>query len=83
MSRLNQRSTTRAKTVAARARSKIKVDASEVQAKYAALEREICLLLELRSQVGSKLKKQVQSQARWSRRVSDVLESPAQKLRGT
>jgi hypothetical protein len=53
----------------ARSRRKFKVDASELQAKYAALETEIRLLRELRSQVSSKLKKQVQTQARWSRRV--------------
>ena len=69
MSRFNQRSATGAKAVNARARSKSKVDASEVRAKYAALETEIRLLRELRSQVSSKLKKQVQTQARWSRRV--------------
>jgi len=67
--RFNQRSATGAKAVNARARSKSKVDASEVRAKYAALETEIRLLRELRSQVSSKLKKQVQTQARWSRRV--------------
>jgi hypothetical protein len=49
---------------------KIKIDASEVQAKYAALEKEICLLRDLRSQVNSKLKKQVQSQVHWSHRLS-------------
>ena len=69
MSRFNQRSATGAKAVNARARRKVKVDASEVQAKYAALETEIRLLRELRSQVSSKLKKQVQTQARWSRCV--------------
>jgi uncharacterized coiled-coil DUF342 family protein len=52
---------------------KIKTDASEVQAKYAALENEIRLLRDLRSQVNSKLKKQVQSQVRWSRRLSKGL----------
>ena len=67
MSRFNQRSATGAKAV--KARSKFKVDASEVRAKYAALETEIRLLREVRSQVSSKLKKQVQTQARWSRRV--------------
>jgi hypothetical protein len=53
MSRFNQRSATGAKAVNARARSKFKVDASEVRAKYAALETEIRLLRELRSQVSS------------------------------
>ena len=52
---------------------KIKIDALEVQAKYAALENEIRLLRDLRSQVNSKLKKQVQSQVRWSRRLSKGL----------
>ena len=69
MSRFNQRSTTGAKAVNAGARNKFKVDASEVEVKYAALEREIRLLRELRSQVSSKLKKDVQTQARWSRRL--------------
>jgi len=69
VARFNQRSATGAKAVNARTRSKSKVDASEVRAKYAALETEIRLLRELRSQVSSKLKKQVQTQARWSRRV--------------
>lgn len=69
MSRFNQRSATGAKAVNARARSKFKVDALEVEVKYAALEREIRLLRELRSQVSSKLKKEVQTQARRSRRL--------------
>jgi hypothetical protein len=69
MSRFNQRFARGAKTVNARSRRKFKVDALELQAKYAALETEIRLLRELRSHVSSKLKKQVQTQARWSRRV--------------
>lgn len=52
---------------------KIKIDASELQAKYAALENEIRLLRDLRSEVNGKLKKQVQSQVRWSRRLSKGL----------
>jgi len=44
--------------------SKIKIEASELQAKYAALEMEIRLLRDLRSQVASMLKKQMQSSAR-------------------
>jgi hypothetical protein len=56
--------------VDARELSKAKFEASELQAKYAALEKEIRLLRELRSQVNGKLKKQVQSQVRWSRRLS-------------
>jgi hypothetical protein len=69
MSRFNQRSATGTKAVNARARSRFKVDASEVEVKYAALEKEIRLLRELRSQVNSKLKKDVQTQIRWSRRL--------------
>jgi len=52
---------------------KIEIDPSELHAKYAALEREIRLLRDLRSQVNGKLKKEVQSQARWSRRLSKSL----------
>jgi uncharacterized coiled-coil DUF342 family protein len=40
---------------------KIKIGASELQAKYADLENEIRLLRDLRSEVNGKLKKQVQS----------------------
>ena len=46
---------------------KIKVDVSELQAKLAALETEIQLVRDLRSQVAKKLKKQVQLQVRQSR----------------
>lgn len=46
---------------------KIKVDLSELQAKFAALETEIQLVRDLRTQVAKKLKKQVQLQARQSR----------------
>ena len=46
---------------------KIKVDVSELQAKFAALETEIQLVRDLRTQVAKKLKKQVQLQVRQSR----------------
>ena len=49
---------------------KIKIAVSELQAKYAALETEIRLLRELRAQVTSKLRKQVQLQVRQLRRSS-------------
>jgi hypothetical protein len=69
VSRSNQRLATGDKGVDAKELSKVKFEASEVQAKYAALEKEIRLLRDLRSQVNGKLKKQVQSQVRWSRRL--------------
>jgi len=69
MSGFDQGSATGARAVNARARNKFKVDPSEVEVKYAALEREIRLLRELRSQVTIKLKKDVQTQARWTRRL--------------
>lgn len=46
--------------------SKVKIDVSELEAKYAALEIEIRLLRELRTQVTKKLRKQVQLQVRQS-----------------
>jgi hypothetical protein len=46
---------------------KIKIDASELLAKFAALETEIQLVRDLRTQVAKKLKKQVQLQVRQSR----------------
>jgi len=46
---------------------KSKVDVSELQAKLAALETEIQLVRDLRTQVAKKLKKQVQLQGRQSR----------------
>jgi hypothetical protein len=46
---------------------KIKVDVLELQAKFAALETEIQLVRDLRTQVAKKLKKQVQLQVRQSR----------------
>jgi hypothetical protein len=49
---------------------KIKIAVSELQAKYAALETEIRLLRELRAQVTSKLRQQVQLQVHQLRRSS-------------
>ena len=46
---------------------KIKIDVSELLAKFAALETEIQLVRDLRTQVAKKLKKQVQLQVRQSR----------------
>jgi len=69
MSRFHGGFATGAKAVNARARSRVRVEASEVEVKYAALEKEIQLLRELRAQVSSKLKKDVQNQVRWSRRL--------------
>jgi hypothetical protein len=46
---------------------KINIDVSELQAKYEALETEIRLVRDLRAQVSSKLRKQVQLQVRQSR----------------
>jgi hypothetical protein len=46
---------------------KIKIDVSELQAQFAALETEIQLVRDLRTQVAKKLKKQVQLQVRQSR----------------
>jgi hypothetical protein len=46
---------------------KIKIDVSELLAKLAALETEIQLVRDLRTQVAKKLKKQVQLQVRQSR----------------
>jgi hypothetical protein len=46
---------------------KIKIDVLELQAKFAALETEIQLVRDLRTQVAKKLKKQVQLQVRQSR----------------
>ena len=67
----------------ARARSKFKVDASEVRRlKYAALETEIRLLRELRSQVSSKLKKtSADAGSLVTSRQSDVLEVLVTKFR--
>ena len=56
--------------VDAKESGKIKIAVSELQAKYAALETEIRLLRELRAQVTSKLRKQVQLQVRQLRRSS-------------
>jgi hypothetical protein len=63
----------RRKGVGAKKLRQIKIDALELQAKFAVLENEIRLLRDLRSQVNSKLKRQVQSQVRWSRRLSKGL----------
>jgi hypothetical protein len=83
MSRFNQRSATGAKAVNARARSKFKVDASEVRAKYAALETEIRLLGELRSQVSSKYRRRLAGHVASKRCFrSPCHEVPAKKLRG-
>jgi hypothetical protein len=46
---------------------KIRIDVSELLAKFAALETEIQLVRDLRTQVTKKLKKQVQLQVRQSR----------------
>ena len=56
--------------VDAKESGKIKIAVSELQAKYAALETEIRLLRELRAQVTSELRKQVQLQVRQLRRSS-------------
>lgn len=56
--------------VDAKESGKFKIDASELQAKYAALETEIRLLRELRAQVTSEPRKQVQLQVRQLRRSS-------------
>jgi hypothetical protein len=56
--------------VAAKGSSKIKIDFSELQAKYAALETEIRLLRDLRTQVSGKLRNQGKLQVRQSRRFS-------------
>jgi hypothetical protein len=56
--------------VDAKESGKFKIDASELRAKYAALETEIRLLRELRAQVTSELRKQVQLQVRQLRRSS-------------
>jgi hypothetical protein len=55
--------------VNAKETSQTRAEALEVQAKYAALEKEIRLLLDLRSQVMSQLKKQVQLHVRRTRRI--------------
>jgi hypothetical protein len=67
LSRSGQSFAARESAVGAKRSNKTKIDASELQAKYAALETEIRLVRELRAQVSKKLKKQVQLQVKQSR----------------
>jgi hypothetical protein len=53
--------------VSTKTSGKSKNELTELQARYAALENEIRLVRDLRAQVASKLKKQVQLHARQSR----------------